>query len=75
MRLLELANEYCKESDWKTLAVLKICLLSLGVMAGMQVPKKYRKRVCCVCGVVFAASYLPLMAKLVRLYIGRKKGE
>ena len=40
MRLFEVADRYCKESSWKTLALLKMCLFSVGVMVGMLVPKE-----------------------------------
>lgn len=45
MKLFQVADRYCKESNWKTLAPLKICLFSIGVMVGMLIPKeKKRKR-------------------------------
>ena len=37
------ADEYLQNSDWKDIAVLKLCLLSLGLLAGMQLPEKHRK--------------------------------
>lgn len=38
MKLFQVADRYCKESNWKTLALLKICLFSIGVMIGMLLP-------------------------------------
>ena len=32
MKLFQVADRYCKESSWKILALLKICLFSIGVM-------------------------------------------
>ena len=43
MKLFQVADRYCKESSWKTLALLKICLFSIGVMVGMLVPKEKKK--------------------------------
>ena len=43
MKLFQVADRYCKESNWKTLALLKICLFSIGVMIGILLPKR-RKR-------------------------------
>ena len=40
MKLFQVADRYCKESSWKILALLKICLFSIGVMVGMLVPKE-----------------------------------
>ena len=42
MKLFDVADRYCKESSWKTLALLKFCLFSIGLMVGMQVPKEKR---------------------------------
>ena len=36
-KLLEAANRYIETSDWKIIAVLKFCLISLGLMAGVQI--------------------------------------
>ncbi len=32
MKLFDVANKYCKESDWKILAIVKFCLFSMGSM-------------------------------------------
>lgn len=73
MKLFDVADRYCKESSWKTLALLKFCLFSIGLMVGMQVPKEKRKVVCAAAAAVFLAAYIPLMAKLFRLWT--KKSE
>ena len=46
MKLIHVANKYCRESDWKVLLLLKICLLSAGMIAGMlrAVKGKHKKR-------------------------------
>ncbi len=67
MRLFEAADQYIKESDWKTIALLKICLLALGVLIGMQVPKEKRKIVFGIGGLVFLATYVPLITKFVKI--------
>ena len=36
--LFRAADRYIEESDWKVLAVLKFCLISLGVLLGCKVP-------------------------------------
>ena len=35
MKLFKLANRYIQESDWRTLAALKLCLLSIGLIVGV----------------------------------------
>lgn len=66
-KLFKLANRYIQESDWRTLAALKLCLLSIGLIVGMLLPASCRTAVLIVSGVVFVATYIPLMAKFFRL--------
>ena len=66
-KLLDIANRYVEESDWKTIAVLKFCLLSLGLLAGMSIPRRRRKPVRWISAAVFTVTYFPLMAKLFRV--------
>lgn len=57
------AEKYIAECDWKDLAMLKFCLFAMGVLAGMQIPRKSRKQVGWIAAAVFMATYIPLMAK------------
>ncbi|MGN1248701.1 MAG: permease of phosphate ABC transporter [Candidatus Spyradocola sp.] len=66
-RIFDAANRYCRQSDWKTLAALKICLLALGVIIGLLLPDACRVPVVIVCAVIFAATCAPLVAKYVRI--------
>ena len=45
--------------------MLKFCLFSLGILAGMQIPKKDKKEAGILAFVVFVLTYIPLMKKLV----------
>ncbi len=65
--LLNLGNIYAENSTWKDFALLKFCLFSMGLAAGTAVKKEHRKAVLAGSAVVFAASYIPLMAKLFRI--------
>lgn len=67
-RLFALADEYLDQSDWKVLAALKFCLLSLGMLIGMYAPKRYRLSLTMTCIPLFLLTYLPLMEKLVRIW-------
>ena len=67
MKLFKLANRYIQESDWRTLAALKLCLLSIGLIVGVLLPASCRAAVLIVSGVVFVATCIPLMAKFFRL--------
>ncbi len=42
-KLIRCANQYIWESDWKTIGLLKFCLLSLGICVGMAVPEEKKK--------------------------------
>ncbi len=57
------ADRYLEKSDWKDLAMIKFCLFSMGVLAGMRIPEKKRKTAGWIAAAVFAATYIPLMAK------------
>ena len=40
--LFRSADNYLKQSDWKDLALIKICLFAMGVFVGLQIPKKFK---------------------------------
>ena len=72
-RIFASADEFIRESTWKDLAVLKFCLLSLGLLAGTWIAERRKKCVRIAASVVFVLTYIPLMAKYLRILIG--KGE
>ena len=37
-KLTDAANRYLKDCSWKDIAVLKFCLIALGVLLGIAVP-------------------------------------
>ena len=61
-KLFEAADRYVETSDWKIIAVLKFCLISLGVK------EKSRKPVFIAAVSVFIATYIPLMTRFVRIF-------
>lgn len=66
-KLLKAANRYIETSDWKTVSVLKFCLISLGLLAGTRIAEKFKKRVFWGALSVFVVTYIPLMVKLLRI--------
>mgnify|MGYP000212821489 CR=1 FL=1 len=42
-KLFGYADEYIRKSDWKDMALVKFCLMSIGLMIGMFVPKGEEK--------------------------------
>ena len=73
-RLLELANRYVAASDWKTIAALKFCLFSLGILAALWIPRRNRRTVALWAGLVFLLTYIPLIRKLYRVWTGQEGG-
>lgn len=66
-KLFTYANEYVNQSDWKVLALLKLCLAAIGVLIGLEIPRKYKKSVFFGAMGVFVITYIPLMAKFFRI--------
>ena len=65
LKLFEIGNTYVRQSDWKDLALVKLCLFSMGILVALPLralPKarKWARR-------TFLASYIPLMAKCFRV--------
>ena len=71
--LFQLGDDYAKQSSWKDFALTKFCLFSMGLIAGMHMPDKYKKPVTCTAVTVFAATYVPLMAKVFRIALQKRK--
>lgn len=66
-KLIRCANQYIWESDWKTIGLLKFCLLSLGICIGMYVPEQKKRMVFRTVFLSFIISYIPLMARFIRI--------
>lgn len=66
-KLFVIADRYLQESDWRTIALLKCCLLALGLVVGALLPARYKKTAVAVGLPVFLVTYLPLMAKLIHV--------
>ncbi len=66
-KLFYYADRYIEKSSWKEVAMLKFCLFSLGILAGMQIPKKDKKEAGILAFLVFVLTYIPLMKKLVEI--------
>ena len=60
-KLFACTDAYLASRDWKMVAVLKFCLLALGLLLGLCVPAKHKKKAAAVGGAVFALTYIPLM--------------
>ncbi len=75
-KLLNYGNEFVKQSDWRDLALIKLCLCAIGMMWGMALPKKAHKPAAFIIVSVFVCTYIPLMLKLFKIInkdINKKK--
>lgn len=68
MKLFEVADQYCKESTWKTMAAVKFCLFSIGIIVGVLLPETCHPPVLVIFGIVFIITYIPLMRKFFKLW-------
>ena len=59
------ADRYLRASDWKDIALIKLCLFAIGLLVGMQVRDSDKKAVRTGAAVLFAATYIPLMSKYI----------
>ena len=71
-RLFASADEFVQQSDWKDLAIIKFCLFSIGLLVGLQITEKCRKGVRIAASVIFTLTYIPLMAKYLRILTSKK---
>ncbi len=67
-KLFDAANRYLETSDWKIIAVLKFCLIALGMMIGMLVKPEHKKAVFLGALGTFLITYIPLMLKFYRVF-------
>lgn len=72
-KLFVYADQYIQESSWKDIAMLKFCLFSMGILAGMQIPGKKRRAAGIAAALVFAVTYVPLMTKYIRIVTGKNR--
>ncbi len=72
-KLFYYANQYIKKSSWKDLALIKFCLFSMGILAGISIPEKRKERAGIIAAFVFTVTYIPLMMKFISVV--REKEE
>ena len=74
-KLFGYADEYLRNSDWKDMAMLKFCLFSMGILAGMRISEKSKKKVGVAALFVCVLTYIPLMKKFIGIVAGKEKDE
>lgn len=71
--LFKSADAYLRQSDWRDFALIKFCLFSMGLIAGVLLPSKAKKPAITTAAVVFVATYIPLMVKYGKIVAGLLK--
>ena len=72
-KLLDYGNRYASQSTWIDFALTKLCLCSMGLVVGTLVSEQHKKGIIITAICVFAATYIPLIVKVVQ--VARKKDE
>ena len=62
--LFELGNKFAAQSTWEDFAMTKLCLCSMGIIIGVNMPEKYKNRAMLSAIAVFSGTYVPLMKKV-----------
>lgn len=73
--LLNYANGYIRKMNISDFAMLKVCLCSLGLLAGLAIPKKHKKKAAGIAATTFAFTYAPLMTKLLVTVLEESKKQ
>lgn len=60
---VQIADEFIKEMHVADMVVLKFCLLALGMIVGICLPKKWKRPALFTALFVFIVTYLPLVTK------------
>ncbi len=71
-KLMGWADGYLQECTWKDLALIKFCLGSLGVLIGLQIPKKRKSTAAWTAGIIFAVTYVSVMGKFISFVLRRQ---
>ena len=64
-KLLDYGNTFIKECDWRDLALIKICLCTVGILWGLAIPKKAHKPAVFMAITVFVITYIPIVLKML----------
>lgn len=72
-RLFDYADRYLQESDWKTIALLKFCLFSMGLLVGTYIPQKKKECARIIASIIFVVTYVPLMAKFFKIIANKNE--
>ena len=73
--LLDRADRYAAQSTWRDFALVKICLFSMGVLAGLMVPLRKKKWTALGAGLLFIPTYVLLLRRFLPFLLERDEWE
>ena len=71
--LLEADKKYLWSSDWKDWALVRFCILSMGMMLGVLIHKKAKKPVFAGAFIAFVATVIPVAYKYIKVGLNKSK--
>lgn len=74
-KLIGYVQGYIKQMNMLDLGLLKLCLLAMGVLLGIAVPKKLRDYIAIAASSIFTGSYVLCMTKFLRFLLGCKQEQ
>lgn len=74
-KLPDWANDCIRRWDWKNVALLKFCMLSLGVLVGLALPNRGRRLVKQICAEVFLLTWATLMVDCFRMTLPKNSAD
>ena len=74
-KLLDWANDCIRQWDWKDVALLKFCMLALGILAGLAMPHRGRRLAKQVCAEIFLLTWATLMVDCFRMTLPKNVSD
>jgi len=72
-KFLNKSEDIAHDMEWKDFLLLKVCLISLGVMVGLNLPKQKKDKFFGFAAGVFFMTYIPLIVKFFPKFINAIK--
>ena len=69
--LFDRADRYAAQSTWRDFALVKLCLFSIGVLAGLIVPVRKKKLTALGAGLLFLPTYALLLGRFLPFLLER----
>ncbi len=64
-KLFDAADSFLQVCTWRDLALVKVCLCAMGVLMGLAVPGRKRRKAAWAASLAFVAAYIPLMLRFL----------